>query len=303
MERALRVANGELVDISSLDRAARDGNEVAREGYACLGCAVPVRPCAVGPGHKVAPYFGTRGVSHAATCALGVVSAPVGEGSVGPRDAQQRDTTPRQYPTHFVDAGDGSLADAETDSDAHMPPDSSRNRTAPAPGSQPNTTRQTRLLARIVAAWLEMDESARESHPIAIPGVAATTYDRLVRFLPNLPTPFPLRPGRHVFAAPVFYSRPLWCTDTVCSIRLARGRRGDPKGHYLVTIPWGRWTQPARDHLTAEIETACALAQAARTETTRSLPWLFFLADSPAAGELIFRVTRPHHLVCYRTEL
>ena len=149
MERALRVVSGELVDISSLDRAAREGDEVVREGYACLGCAVPVRPCAVGPGHKVAPYFGTRGVSHAASCALGVVSAPTDEVPVGQGDAAvRRDAAPRDYPTHFVDADEGSLADSEADSGLPAPLGTSGDRNARTTGSRANATRSRRRPGR-----------------------------------------------------------------------------------------------------------------------------------------------------------
>ncbi|WP_199913043.1 hypothetical protein, partial [Xanthomonas fragariae] len=165
---------GQIVDAEQLWMI----NPVDKLGYECRGCSAQVTPCSYWPENKVRPYFRAYD-GHEIGCDV------KGEGELVQRAQRQRVTTMEgfsgRFPNRLVLRDTHPVADS--DGSLTVPTGSERRRNGANGSSQTLRDRQwaAQTIRPICRTFINYPFD--RDLPLAVPGVAVDTYQRVFRSL------------------------------------------------------------------------------------------------------------------------
>jgi hypothetical protein len=132
--------------------------------------------------------------------------------------------------------------------------------------------------------------------PLAVPGIAADTYQRVFRSLQS--DQIVQYPEPRLFYAPISWKAPI-ADDVQLEIQLSYGEWKERKliRPYRVRLGWQDWSPAKRNYVSREIETAKSEYMAAKKRGDKEKGLLFFIGRQDASDPTLFHVD-DHRLVC-----
>lgn len=287
MESARDKHTGEIVDAEQLWII----NPVDPMGYECRGCGALVIPCSYRPENKVRPYFSAKD-GHNAGCDV------EGEVELVKRARKQRISTregfPGSFPNRLV------LRDTRPVVGSNGTPTVATSAGGRRTGSNGSSEAQrdrhwaAQTIRPICRTFVNYPYD--RDLPLAVPGIAADTYQCVFRSLKSdqiLQYPEP-----RLFYAPISWKAPV-ADDDRLEIQLSYGEWIERKltRPYRVRMGWKDWSAAKRNYVSREIETAKAEYMAAKKRGDKEKGWLFFIGRQDESDPTLFYVD-DHRLVC-----
>ncbi len=287
MESARDKCTGEIVDAEQLWII----DPVDPLGYECRGCGASVTPCSYRPENKVRPYFSAKD-GHDAGCDV------EGEIELVKRARKQRVSTREGFPGSFpnrlvlrdtrpVAGSNGTPTDATSTGRYRA----GSNGSAEAQRDRHWAAQTIRPICRTFVNY-PYDRDI----PLAVPGIAAHTYQRAFRPLKS--DQILLYPESRLFYAPISWKAPIEVDDQL-EIQLSYGEWTERKltRPYRVRMDWKDWSAAKRTYVSREIETARLEYMAAKKRGDNEKGWLFFIGRQDEDDPALFHVD-DHRLVC-----
>lgn len=287
MESARDKRTGEIIDAEQLWII----NPVDPLGYECRGCSAQVTPCSYRPENKVRPYFRAT-VGHEVDCDI------EGEVELVKRARKQRVSTRDGFPGSFpnrlmlrdtrpVTGANGTPIAATSTGGRRADSDSSGE----ARRSRHWTAQTIRPICRIF-----LNYPYDRDLPLAVPGIAADTYQRAFRSLKS--DQIVQYPEPHLFYAPISWKAPV-VNDNQLEIQLSYGEWNERKltRPYRVRMDWCGWSTAKRNYVSREIEIARLEYMTAKKGGGKEKGWLFFVGKQDESDLTLFHVD-DHRLVC-----
>lgn len=287
MESARDKRTGEVVDAEQLWSI----EPVDPLGYECRGCGVLATPCSYRPENKVRPHF-RADEGHNAACDV------EGEVELLKRARKQRVSTREGFPGSF-------------------PNRLVLRNTRPVAGSNGTQTAATSAGGRRAGSDSSV-EARRDRHwaaqtirpicrtflnypydrdlPLAVPGIAADTYQRVFRSLKS--DQIVQYPELCIFYAPISWKASM-ANDDQMEIQLSYGEWKERKliRPYRVRMDWKDWSAAKRNYVSREIETARSEYMTAKKRGDKEKGWLFFIGKQDEIDPTLFHID-DHRLVC-----
>lgn len=287
MESARDKRTGEIVDAEQLWII----NPVDPLGYECRGCGAPVTPCSYRPENKVRPYFSAKD-GHNADCDV------EGEVELVKRARKQRVTAregfPGSFPNRLVLRDTRPVAGS--DGSPTAPAGSGGHRNSSNGSSE--TRRDRHWAAQTIRPICRtfINYPFDRDLPLAVPGIAADTYQRVFRSLKSDQVIQYSEP--RLFYAPISWKASIAADDQL-EIQLSYGEWKERKliRPYRVRMNWKDWSAAKRNYVSREIETTRSEYMAAKKRGDKEKGWLFFEGRQDASDPPLFHVD-DHRLVC-----
>lgn len=287
MESALNKHTGEIVDAEQLWII----NPVDPLGYECRGCGAQATPCSYRPENKVRPYFSAKD-GHNSGCDV------EGEVELVKRARKQRVSTPEGFPGSFpnrlvlrdtrpVAGSNGILTAATSDGRRRAGSDSSGE-------AQRDRHWAAQTIRPICRTFLNFPYD--RDLPLAVPGIAADTYQHVFRSLKS--NQIVQYPEPRLFYAPISWKASI-ANNVQMEIQLSYGEWKEREliRSYRVRMDWKDWSAARRNYVSREIETARSEYMTAKKRGDKEKGWLFFIGKQDESDPTHFHVD-DHRLVC-----
>jgi hypothetical protein len=287
MESARDKHTGEIVDAEQLWVI----DLVDPQGYECRGCSAQATPCSYRPENKVRPYFSAK-EGHKVGCDV------EGEVELIKRARKQRVSTregfPGSFPNRLVLRDTRPVAGQNG---APISPTGGGGRRTGSDGSS-ETRRDSHWAAQTIRPICRtfINYPYDRDLPLAVPGVAADTYQHVFRSLKS--DQIIQYPEPRLFCAPISWKAPITGDDHL-EIQLSYGEWKERKltRPYRVKVDWQNWSVAKRNYVSREIETARLEYMAAKKRGDKEKGWLFFIGRQDESDPTLFHVD-DHRLVC-----
>ncbi|MGR2682590.1 hypothetical protein [Chromobacterium haemolyticum] len=287
MESARDKHTGEIVDAEQLWII----DPVDPLGYECRGCGALATPCSYRPENKVRPYFSAKD-GHNAGCDV------EGEVELVKRARKQRVSTregfPGSFPNRLV------LRDTRPVAGTKGTPTATTSAGGCRTGSNGSSEEQrdrhwaAQTIRPICRTFVNYPHDRHL--PLAVPGIATETYQRVFRSLKS--DQILQHPEPRLFYAPISWKASL-ANDDHLEIQLSYGEWEERKliRPYRVKVNWQNWSVAKRNYVSREIETARLEYMAAKKREDKEKGWLFFLGRQDESDRALFHVD-DHRLIC-----
>ena len=287
MESARDKRTGEIIDAEQFWII----NPVDPLGYECRGCGAQATPCSYRPENKVRPYFSAKD-GHNTGCDV------EGEVELVKRARKQRVTTregfPGSFPNRLVLRDTRAVVDPDGSPTA---PEGDGGRRTGSNGSS-ETRRDRHWAAHTIRPICRtfINYPFDRDLPLAVPAVAADTYQRVFRSLKS--DQVVQYPEPRLFYAPVSW-KAATADGEQLAIQLSYGEWKERilTRPYRVRMDWKDWSAAKRNYVSREIETARLEYMAAKKRGDKEKGWLFFIGRQDESDPTLFHVD-DHRLVC-----